>query len=97
MQEFGLACNRGLIISEQLTGSGLADIVPPFIQHGGEIFRQLRFVIHFPAGARMDEAEGLGVEGMTGHDGKAVFDKLLVFGEDRAFHDPVSSVGVIVK
>ena len=52
---------------------------------------------HLFARSRMDEAQLLGVEGMSGHQLEAVVDELAVFGERGAFQDLVAAVGGIVE
>lgn len=55
------------------------NIGPPFPDEGCHIFRQFAFEKHLFAGDRVDEADGLGVQGVPRADREAIVDELPVF------------------
>ena len=53
--------------------------------------------MHELLGARVHKAQGAGVQGVAGHDLKAVIYKLFVLIEDGALQDAVAPVGIIIE
>ena len=57
----------------------LGGIYAPFVEEEPHVLRERSLEVHLLAGPRMAEAEGAGVECLTGTDLKAVFHELAVF------------------
>lgn len=76
---------------------GGVGIGPPFCDDLFHIVGQFAFEEHVLAACRMDEADGLCVQGVPGANGEAVVDELPVFTEDGAFYDLIPAIGVVVE
>ena len=66
---------RPCLTSTDILGLG---VVSPLFNKLPHIIREFAIKPYFFAGTRMNKANGLGVQGMTGTDGEAIFYKLLI-------------------
>ena len=74
-----------------------SDIGAPFLDQGYHVGRKGGFEGHFFLQYGVIEAEGLGVEGLSGAEGEALFDKLRVLAEAIATQDLVPAVTLVVE
>src|ERR1035438_3282124 len=73
------------------------DIISPFFNQLFHVIWQFTFKQYFFSSSRVNETNRFGMKGLTGANLKAIVYKLLVFVEDRSFHDPVTSVSLIIE
>ena len=63
-----------------LLGGEVVGVVLPLGDEGGHVGGEVAVEVHLLAGLGVDEAEGLGVQGLAGAQGEAVVDELGVAG-----------------
>jgi hypothetical protein len=56
----------------------VSNIIPPFLYHSGHVFRQVAGEVHLSPCHGMDEAQGTGMEQLTGTKPEAVLDERFI-------------------